>query len=355
MDNITKFLLDFFLIRNFAKVVRTRVQQVQDWISKVRPFSWEATLLLSLFSWFVMLLLEGIYVRKFVSIFAWGFLIIGVEWALLGKKFKIPLIEFQFHYAPWLSGIIACIALFSNDFIIRDWRGVLINWPIFSAVFASYPKFIQTGLKIQQPGPDGRQDLVLLFLVSGLLSSWFRFHFLVQDILQFYPNLLADDFSRSAFVNRIKPGPRPTSRGYALLDSAEAQVREELQGKTWIEAQRWLNSLKGTAETPGIEAELSNRIIDREYGEQLPREQEIWQIVTETTFNSANPSQVELLLRAEWQGASSREGGYALRRLCVFSEVVNPAPESFADMKQNSTFQIQCQPTREELPTPAIK
>lgn len=343
------------MARKFTQAVGNWAKKFQDWLSKIRPFSWEATLLLSLFSWFVIFLLEGIYVRKFVSIFAWGFLIIAVEWALLGKKFKIPLIEFPVQYGPWLSGAIACFALLSNDFLIQDWRGVLISWPIFSAVFASYPRFIHTGLQVKLPEADGRQDLVLLFLVSGLLSSWFQFHFLVQDILQFYPNLLADDFSRSAFVNRIKPGPRPTSRGYTLLDSAEAQVRQELQGKTWIEAQRWLNSLKGTAEAPGIEAEVSERVIDREYQEQLPREQQLWQIVTETRFNSSNPSQVELLLRAKWQGASSRQGGYTLRRLCIVSEVVNPAPESFEDLRQNSSFQMQCQPTREELPTPEIE
>lgn len=340
MDAITRFLLDFFLFKNFAKAVRTRAEQFLAWLTSIKPFSWEATLLLSLFSWFVHLLVQGELAKDIVSFFAWGFLIIAVDWALLGKQFTIPLIGFPFQHGPWISGAITCVALLSNDLIIQDVRGALISWPIFSAGFAGYSKFIQPGLRWQLPDANGRQDLVLLFLISGLFSSWFQFHFLIQDILAQYPNLLADDFGRSSFVMRVNPISRPTTKAYALLDTAEAVVREDLAGKNWIEVQRWLRNVDQ------VEASLSQRTIDRAYRDQvLPREKQLWQITADTAFNSTN---IELTLRAQWQGASSRPGGYTLRRTCFVTEAIMPTPETFEDFQRSASYRLSCQPTREE-------
>lgn len=343
MDTITRLLLDFFLFKNFAGFVRNQTKKVQDWLSKVKPFSWEATLLLSLFSWFVYLLVQGFYAKKFVSIFAWGFLILGVDWALLGKQVTVPLLGFKFQYGAWLTGALACAAFLSNDFIITDLRGALISWPIFSAFFAGYSRFIQPGLKWQLPNPDGRQELVLLFLLSGLFSCWFQFHFLIQDILELYPNLLADNFDRSGFVMQLNRIRRPTSKGYPLLEAAESTVRQELSGKNWIEAQRWLRNIDS------VESDLSRRVIDTLYDDQLPREQQLWQITADTAFRQ---SSVDLTLRATWKGASSRVGGYTLRRLCIISEVANPPPQTFEQMQTQETlgnsYQITCQQTEEE-------
>lgn len=352
VDGFTKFLLDFFLFRNFARVVREQAAKVQDWLKNVKAFSWEATLLLSLFSWFVMLLLQGIYVRKFVSIFAWGFLIIGVDWALLGKDNKgktiqIPLIDYKLKYGPWLTGAIATMAFFTNDFIIQDWRGALISWPIFSAVFASWNRFLQPGLKIELPNAEGRQDIVLLFLISGLLSSWFQFHFVIQDILERYPSLRSENFSRSVFVTRIgAPPTQATPKGYTVLEAAETVMREELNGKTWIEAQRWFNNLTNGEDRETVQASLREQIMRRAYGEQLPHEQDFWQITPETAFQT---SQVDLLLRATWRGPTSRPDRRVFRRLCTIQEVVNPNPQTFEDLQQGSGFQLQCQPTRIEV------
>ena len=186
MNKLTQLLLDWFLLRRLGQTVRTRTQKTQAWLNNVKPFSWEAMLLLSLFSWFVYLLLQGIYAKKFISIFAWAFLIFGIDWALLGKQVTIPLIGFKFQHGPWITGAIASLAFLTNDFIITDWRSALISWPILSAVIAAYSRFIQPGLKFGTPGSTGRQDLVLLFLISGLISCWLQFHFLIQDILRTY-------------------------------------------------------------------------------------------------------------------------------------------------------------------------
>lgn len=341
MDNLTRFLLDFFLFRNFAKFARNQAKKVQDWLSHIKPFSWEATLLLSLFSWFVYLLVQGFYAKKIVSIFGWLFLILGVDWALLGKKVTIPLIGFKFQHGPWITGAIASAAFLSNDFIITDLRGALISWPIFSAVFAGYTRFIQPGLRWQLPTPEGRQELVLLFLLSGLFSCWFQFHFLVQDVLELYPNLLADNFDRSSFVMQLNRIRRPTSKGYPLLEAVESEAREDLAGKNWIEAQRWLRNIDS------VESDLGRRAIDAVYGDQMPREQQLWQITADTTFKQAS---VDLVLRAKWRGASSRLGGYTLRRLCIVSEVAVPPPQTFEDLQAQAgnLYQMTCQTSEEE-------
>jgi hypothetical protein len=351
VDNLTRFLLDFFLFRNFAKFASAQAEKVQQWLKTVKAFSWEATLLLSLFSWFVMLLLEGIYVRKFVSIFAWGFLIIGLDWALLGKDYKgktiqIPLIDYKLKYGPWLTGMVATMAFFTNDFIIRDWQGALISWPIFSAVLASWNRFVKAGLKIELPKSEDRQDIVLLFLISGLLSSWFQFHFVIQDVLQRYPSLRSEDFSRSVFVTRIGAAPPAMPKGYEILDAAETVVRETLNGKSWIEAQRWLNELTNGEDRTTTQTNLREQMIRRVYGEELPRESAFWQILPETVFQS---SQVDLLLRAIWRGPTSQPDRSVFRRLCTIREVVNPNPQSFEDLQQGSSFDLQCQPSRMEV------
>jgi hypothetical protein len=355
VNALTRFLLNFFLVKNLVPFVRNRFTQIRERLSKIKPFSWEATLLLSLFSWFVFLLVQGEWVKHLVSIFAWGFLIIGTDWALMGQKVTIPLIGYSFQYVPWLTGAMACAALFSNDFIIRDWRSALTSYPIFAAGFMGYTKFIQNGLKWQLPDPGGRQDLVLSFLFCGLLSCWFQFHFLVQDIVQQYPNMLADEFDGSLFVTRLNPLRRPTTKAYALLDAAELTVRRELAGKTWVDAEAWLRNVDS------VEAALSNQVIDQVYGEQLPREKQLWQITADPTFNPAsNPTSVDLALRAKWLGASSRLDGYTFRRTCSIRQAAAPPPQTFEDMQTQQqtggSYEFVCQQTAEEgaaTPTPA--
>ncbi|WNZ25112.1 DUF5357 family protein [Leptolyngbya sp. NK1-12] len=346
MDTITRFLLDFFLVRNFSKFVRNRAQQLQTWLSNLKPFSWEVSLMLSLLSWFVVLILQEIYLKKFVSIFAWGFLIIGVDWALFGRTITIPLVGFRLRYAPWIAGAIACIALLTNDFIITDWRGALVSWPIVSAAFAGYSRFIASGFKWRLPDSTGRQDLVLLFLFAGLLSCWFQFHFMIQDILRLYPYLLTNDFDRSLFVVRLNPDRKPTSPAYPLLEVAEQVVREELTGKTWEEASTWLNSLNES----DTQAELSRQIVTQLYGDRLPREQQLWQITTETSQAATNSSSIDLTLRALWQGASSRPDGYAVKRSCTVQRSALSTPQTFADLQAQTQFgaQLTCQPAQEE-------
>jgi Family of unknown function (DUF5357) len=347
VQSITDFLLNLVLVKNLLPFFQQQWQNLQERVKKITPFSWESTLLLSALSWSVYLLVQGYYFKKFVSVFGWLFLIVGVDWALLNKTVQIPLIGFKFKQGPWITGAITCIALLSNDFILRDWRSALISWPIFSAVFAGYTRFLQPGLQLRVPDAGGRQELVLLFLVAGLLSSWFQFHFLIQNLLQTYPNLLTEDMSRSAFVVRLsnrsndRNDNQLLSKAYPLLDAAEAVVRESLAGKNWLEAQNWLRTIDSN-EPSETALNLTQPALQKVYGNQLPREQQLWQIAANTSFS---PSRVDLLLIANWLGPTAQPGN-TVQRLCMLSEVVNPNPQTFNDLQQGSTFEMRCQPSR---------
>lgn len=351
--DFNRFLLDLFLFKNLLPFFRRQWQNLQTRIQKIKPFSWESALLLSALSWSVYLLVQGYYVKKFVSFFGWVFLIVGVDWALLNRTVQLPLIGFKFKQGPWITGAITCIALLSNDFILQDWRSALISWPIFSAVFAGYTRFLQPGLQLKTPDATGRQELVLLFLVAGLLSSWFQFHFLIQDLLQAYPTLLQEDLSRSAFVMRLgnqRSQPNSSSNnqslaaGYTLLDAAEAIVRESLAGKNWLDAQQWLRSIDRNNDS-GTAFDLTQPTLQRVYGEpseQRSRQRQLWQITADSSFAS---SQVDLQLTATWLGPTAQPGA-AVQRRCTVREVVNPNPQTFNDLQQGSTFDMSCQPSR---------
>jgi hypothetical protein len=336
VDRFNRFLVDLFIIRNLRKAAQEWGRRIQTRLKQIKPFSWETALLLSLLSWSVYALLQGYYAKKLVSVFAWGFLIIGVDWALLGQKIRIPLVGFQFQPGPWLTGAIACWAFFSNDLLIHDFRSALISWPIFSAVFASYPRFIQTGLRWQIPDSSGRQDLVLIFLVAGLLSAWFQFHFLIQDLLVAYPNLRADPcaFQSSWFVTQINPvQKRPTSQGYFVLLAVEQAIRQDLSGKNWIEVQRWLRNIET------VQPDLSRRALDAVYHSQPSREKQLWQITAST---APNPLNIDLFLRAHWLGATSFENGYTLNRVCKVQASTTSPPQTLNDLQTQQTYQFNC-------------
>lgn len=341
MNRLTQLLLDIVLLKNAGQIVRNRARRTQDWFTSIKPFSWEAMLMLSLFSWFVYLLLEGIYAKKFVSIFAWGFLIISSDWAFLGKQAQVPLLGFKFQHGAWITAAILAVALLSNNFILTRWQNALTAWPIFAALFAAYPLFLRPGLRWGLPGAAGRQDLVLLVLVHCLIACWFQFHFLIQGRLADYPYLLNNSFEDSLFITRITlnseqaAGENTASRQAAtLLTTAEATIRQALTGKTWSETYSWLSNIQS------IQPNLNQQVIEAVYGEQA--EGELWQITADVGRNAISSSSLDLILTARWLGASSRLGGYALRQRCLVSETSLPNPDSFAQMQQTG-FQLTCQ------------
>ncbi|NJR65855.1 MAG: DUF5357 domain-containing protein [Leptolyngbyaceae cyanobacterium CRU_2_3] len=166
------------------------LDHIREQLKDVKPFSWQVSLLLSLFSWFTYLLIREPAVKQFVSLFGWFFLIIGTDWALMKQDITIPGFQFKIKYGPWLTGAFLSCAFWSNGLIIYDAQGAFVSWPLFSVVFAGYSRFIQPGPTFKTPNADQRRDLVILGLVGMLFSCWFRFHFLLQDFSNIIPVLL---------------------------------------------------------------------------------------------------------------------------------------------------------------------
>ncbi|HEY9641749.1 MAG TPA: DUF5357 family protein [Coleofasciculaceae cyanobacterium] len=296
------------------------LDHIRKQLKDIKPFSWQVSLLLSLFAWFTYLLIRDPAVKQFVSLFGWFFLIIGTDWALMKQEFTIPGVQLKIKYGAWLTGAFISCAFWSNNFIIHDIQGALITWPLFSVLCAGYSRFIQPGPTFKTPSPDQRRDLVILALVGMLLSCWFRFHFLLQDYLQHYPSIAADNVDRSAFVVRMNPSSVPTSGGVAILDSAEAIVRSELSKRSWIDAQRWLTTLPSQISTIGSQA-----LSEAYKNAPSVKETDLWRFNAQ--YSRSIPTNL-LQLQVFWLGPSSQPGGYVLQKVCAISEAL---PQPFVE------------------------
>ncbi|MBD2460023.1 DUF5357 family protein [Oscillatoria sp. FACHB-1407] len=291
------------------------MKEVIDFITKylkeVKPFSGQTFILLSLFSWLMSLLVDSEFVRDFLSWFGWLFLTIGIDWVLAGVKQNI--LGIDVYPGPWIAGALAC------SFLFYGWSDVslaAISWPIVSALIATIPKFLKKGLEVVNPTIDGkkfavdRQEIVLLLFFSAILSCWIQFFFLLQNWLQEYPSLMADEFTRSAFVVKVASSTQ-NSRGVMFLNLAETALRERLEPAPWGEVERWL--FETDIEIPRLEEEVRRRI---------PRAEEdrLWNL--EGEVSAGNPGYA-LTLRAFWLGPSSRPDGYYAQKVCSITERPN--------------------------------
>lgn len=307
-------------------------RHVQSQVKALRPFSWQTALLLSLFSWLVYLLLSEPISRKFVALFGWFFLILGTDWALLGKE--VNLLGLKIRYGAWLTGALICAMLLSYRFIIWTLPGALIVWPLVSAAVAAIPKFIKAGPDFKTPSPADRQDIVLQVLLSALLSCWLQLHFSIQDILESYPSLAADNVNQSAFLFRLNPAAVPLTRGVIMLDTAEALVRKSLSGRSWIDVQRWLNN------PIAFDPQFYTQIFTQVYGSPNAAETQLWQLGTELSLG--NPDSI-FRMQAKWIGPSSQENGYTLEKPCLVREAPAIPTDALGNPQVNS-YVMECQP-----------
>lgn len=338
------FFLDILL--NGLSGIRDRTQKrIKD--AKIKPFSWQTALSLSLLSWLVFLVVQDPNLKKFVSIYGWAFLILGVDWYYVDdkeekKKLYLPGLDVKVNYGSWLTGALFCLALATNNFLLRDAQAALIAWPIVSVVIAALPRVLHPGLDplFRIPKDAGtRQDLVILALIGLLLSCWFRFHFLLQEIIEQYPSVLADDFSNSAFVSRLSPRffnqqSSPESRGVIILDTAEELIRNQLSGQSWLEVQRRLRNIQ--TQVPRLEAEA----VDSAYANAAAEERQFWRF--NAVFEDQLPND-SLELEATWVGPSSQPAGYTLRKICAVKRSALATAPDIA-VGAGESYELSCQP-----------
>jgi Family of unknown function (DUF5357) len=342
------------------------VKKANDWFQSrfkdIPQFSGTTALLLGIFSWLVYLLIQEPAAKELVAITGWFFLIVGTDWVLFKKTVPIPLLGLKITYGPWVTGALVSFALYINRFFIQDEATALVSWPLLSGLIAAVPTVLKTGPQIKRYEdflPRERQFLVLLALISILLSCWIQFYFLLDNLVQQYPSLLADaNISRSAFIVRVNPPP--VSKGVEILDTAEAVIREnlrrgELRGRSWADGQRLLFNVQ-TETSPIRPRDMAPAIATKVFGNTPSVEEApLWlynaQFFPSNVDNAPGAQQSPwfgtLVLQAIWRGPSSQPNGYTLEKSCWVPREPNAAPvKGLERPRELSFYLLKCDPIK---------
>lgn len=305
-----------------------------NWLQNTfRPpsaFSSYTLILLSIFSWFMSWLANGI-VENLLANLGWIFLIFGTYWATTATKLlwigKIPL-------SPWITGALVSIYIFG--WLTGDLsEEALICWPLFSAIIAAIPDFLGEDLKLKSPSPPKRQDLVILFGTQLLMSCWFQFYFVIQNWVEQYPSLLVDNFNQSAFVWRApSPFESEIPRGVDILNAIDPKLRQRLNAKPWPEVERLLLEPERVKLINSLEQSAKQQITPIE-------EDELWQVKSNI---SARTSGYNLQLQAIWDGPRSKPQPYSLTKSCQITQA--PQPRTATNNQPTPISQVVCERTR---------
>lgn len=320
---------------------------------RVRPpqwGSWQTLILLSVFSAIVASLTTSPppqFAQRIISSFGWVFLILGVWWFVYEPNVKKKLTFFNFFLGPWIVGALICIYLFGTiEGRTVPTEAAFISWPPISAIIWSAPKFVKSDPATKSPiysNPtiERRQEIILVLLANLLISCWFQLYFQVQHWLGDYPNLQNEDFNRSAFLWRPQRVNRSAALSYGteMLNTATDVVNEQLEGKPWSEAERWLEQLD--RRVPQLRDTVQSR---------LPpvAESKLWDLNAKVVSNA-----YDLQLIAAWLGPTSRPQGYQLSRTCRIAQgrklgppsqfnFNNPAPPATAPARTRTIATVKC-------------
>ncbi|HEY9598735.1 MAG TPA: DUF5357 family protein, partial [Cyanophyceae cyanobacterium] len=244
---------------------------------------------------------------------------------------KLPL-------SPWITGGLVSIYIFG-------WltgglsEAALICWPLFSAVIAAIPDFLGENLQLKSPSPPKRQDLVILFGTQLLLSCWFQFYFILQNWVDQYPSMLADDFNQSAFVWKVStPFVSDSPRGQAILNGIEPQLKQRLNGKPWPEVERLLLEPERIKLIKSLEQKAKQKI-------GSVQEDERWQVKSNI---SRRTSGYNLQMQAIWDGPRSKPQPYSLNKSCRITQAISPttATTTAPNNQPTAIGQVVCDRTK---------
>ena len=209
-------------------------------------FAWQTLLLLSLFSLLVAAVLEAPEGSASVSVLttlSWVFFTCAVWWALSKNENEVKAPGTDYSVSAWVTGAVLCTFLF----LAREepnFRWAICCWPLISTTIKALPQFITWELVPHWPKKKDRPMLVMTLLVNLILTSWIVFYFRVQDWVENYPSLLANDFGNSAFVTDFRSDDvnerSEETQGARLLNSTADAIYEELNDQPWYQTERWL-------------------------------------------------------------------------------------------------------------------
>lgn len=302
--------------------------RVRDRMKPPQWGSWQTLILLSAFSVIVAALTTSPppqIAQRIISSFGWVFLILGVWWFVYEPSVKKKLMFSNFFLGPWIVGALICIYLFGTlDNQPTPTQTAFISWPPISAIIWSMPKFIKSDPATKSPiysNPtiERRQEIVLVLLANLLISCWIQLYFQVQNWLVYYPNLQNEDFSRSAFLWRPERVNRTAAMSYGteMIETSTDVVREQLEGKPWSTAERWLEQLD--AQLPKMRQTVESRL------SEVP-ESKLWRLDANVASNAVNTYDVQL--QSVWLGPTSRQQGYQLTRTCRVAQGRKMGPPS---------------------------
>lgn len=289
----------------FIDLLRNLFKSITDFLVPDQYFSWQAVIYMSLFSWFMSVLARALGTTELTVMLlatcGWIFLALGVGWFVHDANIK----PFGIPTAPWVAGAILCVFLFGT--LTDSWlRPALATWPLISFLVVAVPNLLGWDLQPKPVPPPVRQQLILLFLLSLLFSSWFQFYFRIQTWLDRYPSLASDNLNQSTFVYRLPGQPTPVAAGVAQLTTAETILQTELGSKPWSSTERWLLNLDG-------QRQYIQQEINKVHG-QSSAEASLWHLGMPQPISSGEGYILNLL--AIWEGPSAHRGGYYLQKTC---------------------------------------
>ncbi|PZO15941.1 MAG: hypothetical protein DCF25_12925 [Leptolyngbya foveolarum] len=284
-------------------------------------FAWQTLLLLSLFSLLIAALLEApddsLAVNTLTTL-SWIFLTCAVWWALSKNENEIKVADYSI--SAWVTGAVLSTFLF----VAREephWRWGICSWPLLSTTIKALPHFVTWELEPHWPKKKDRPMLVMTLLINLILTSWIVFYFRVQDWVENYPSLLANDFSNSAFVTDFRgndPEQRPETQGGRLLDSTADAIYNELNNQPWYQTERWLYTRQDRLEA--ISQDMVKTF-------SAPEEQVFWRMQVPDLKRLSDEGYL-LTLRANWVGPVAGAQQLQLEKTCKILPVdkVRPVP-----------------------------
>ena len=287
---------------------------------------------------------------------SWVFLILAVDWWAREKSWYIG----GFHLGSWLTGALICLFVLA---VLSENSGrelpylLLIIWPVISAMIALLHK-------LHKPAFDlSVAQVFILILTSLLISCWLEFYFLLQNWLQEYPSLRADNFERSAFVIKVDFSGRETARGVKMLNSIEEFLKNQVKDKSWPEVTEWLleidRQLKPWPAKGQPWPKVRQWLMDNELGEAFDdkimanlgnlEEDNWWYLKIKI---EPDDWQYELKLQAIWRGPSSTAEEYDMTKICNISktfEAETPPAGALPELEFSETGFVECSAVKSSL------
>ncbi|QSJ16500.1 DUF5357 domain-containing protein [Nostoc sp. UHCC 0702] len=311
-------LKDIFGLFGIVDAVYKRLREI---LIPKQIYSWQTFIYLSVYSWVLSYFAIG-YIQDIIAFFGWLFLITGTAWYTTEDPLKVP--GTFMPVGAVITGFLISVFAFGNQQDGITSRTIVL-WPTISALITIIPDFFEgtgTDSKAQIPKPEVRQRHIILVSSCMVLSCWLQFYFVMDNWLQEYPSLLADNFKRSTFVYRIEEpvsntfvgitqdGKAVPRNGLLILDKLQPRVEQEIAEKPWSEVEKWLSEANTRV------GNLGNQVINKYLGQY--EEKELWRAEARV---GDNKSGYILDLLSIWLGPSSNPRGYYLKKSCRIEPV----------------------------------